>query len=300
MGNIKWINQSVKVLNQENTITGLYKKIEVAGRTCYKSLDKITDDSCFKFVNSLIKSEHYAMLEHATVYLSIPYTILHRMFHPGLCRKYMDNKYTKTNLYHKDTCLDYLGNIMINPYLAITTNLRVIVENGWDRDLKYICNPTPYHELRYSVLCTTNLQVSLELVRHRVMSFANESSRYCNYSKDKFGNQLVFIKPNWFEVSNKQDITLEEDCLRIIESTYLRLIEHGWKPQQAAQVLPKALKTDIVITGFKSDWDHFMDLRYWGTTGAPHPQMKELASLILLELNHVGYTYGDKGIYLKD
>lgn len=123
---------------------------------------------------------------------------------------------------------------------------------------------------------------------------------YCNYSTDKFDNQLAFIKPNWFEVSDKQDITLEEDCLRIIESTYLRLIEHGWKPQQAAQVLPKALKTDIVITGFKSDWDHFMDLRYWGTTGVPHPQMKELASLILLELNRVGYAYGDKGTYLKD
>lgn len=293
MGNIKWINQSVKVLNQDNTITGLYKKIELAGRTCYKSLDKITNDSCFKFVNSLFKSKHYAMLEHGTVYLDFTDDITEAR------KRYIKNPYSKVYKNTLEEGWDY-------PHLYVVTNFRVIVENNWMDDLRYICdlqymcNPTPYHELRYSVLCTTNLQVSQELIRHRVMSFAQESSRYCNYSTDKFDNQLVFIKPNWFEVSNKQDITLEEDCLKIIESTYLRLIEHGWKPQQAAQVLPKALKTDIVITGFKSDWDHFMDLRYWGTTGAPHPQMKELASLILLELNRVGYTYGDKGIYLKD
>ena len=151
---------------------------------------------------------------------------------------------------------------------------------------------------------------------------------YCNYSKDKFSNQLTFIIPCWLdmrdtdegrEVTRDWNFDILDGCsiiaeegefddardafltsLNVAEHCYLELLQKGWAPQQAAQVLPKALKTDIVITGFKSDWDHFMDLRYWGTTGVPHPQMKELASLILLELNRVGYAYGDKGIYLKD
>lgn len=140
----------------------------------------------------------------------------------------------------------------------------------------------------------------MEFVRHRVFSFAQESTRYCNYSKDKFGNELTFIMPSWCDmeegdygskgrqlVKNRghKDGTFSwfVDSLRIAEDYYLKLIKDGWTPQQARQVLPNALKTELVMTGFVSDWNHFFDLRAIGTTGAPHPDAKALAEPLMQE-----------------
>lgn len=131
----------------------------------------------------------------------------------------------------------------------------------------------------------------MEFVRHRVFSFAQESTRYCNYSKDKFGNELTFIIPCWTNLPEQEygDMTnpkifnrgsvngIETDfvnSLRIIEFNYLRLINDGWNPQEARAVLPNALKTELVMTGFIKDWKYFFKLR-----AAPnaHPQARELA-----------------------
>lgn len=130
----------------------------------------------------------------------------------------------------------------------------------------------------------------------RVFSFAQESTRYCNYSKDKFGNELTFIIPCWMSDGQK-DMSLEDrdicgntyadvcfkESLIKIENTYFTLLKEDWKPQEARAVLPNALKTELVMTGFASDWKHFFDLRAIGTTGAPHPQAKELAVPLLNE-----------------
>lgn len=137
----------------------------------------------------------------------------------------------------------------------------------------------------------------MEFVRHRVMSFAQESTRYCNYSKDKFGNEVTFIIPCWlgwkeqvihkgdFEKSGSGsvDSSIFINSLLDSESSYLYLLKEGRTPQQARAVLPNALKTELVMTGFVSDWEHFFSLRALGTTGAPHPQAKELAEPLMKE-----------------
>lgn len=195
-----------------------------------------------------------------------------------------------------------------NKYAYVTMNYRHIIENGWLDDLKYLCEPTEYHVKRVTVHFVCDRGVSHEFVRHRTFSFAQESTRYCNYSRDKFGNELTFIKPCWFDSSLIDDTghwnantfyrmptqSVEEDAflgtLLSIEKSYFNLLERGWKPQEARAVLPNALKTELVMTGFvdKSGWINFFSLRALGTTGAPHPQAKELAEPLLEEFKAKG------------
>lgn len=279
---MKLINSKVEILEPTGyTIDDIYKQIEIAGRTCYKSEDKITPTSAKEFVDRMIKSGHGAMLEHGTVYLRIP-------IQDGNAEKYKRNHYSAVNIVSVDR---------VNGRAFITTNYRVLVENNWLEDLKYICEPTEFHEKRISVRWTCDRGVSHEFVRHRVFSFAQESTRYCNYSKDKFGNELTFIIPTWLGIPegnytysdgdwvdiNKQVIQISEDeenvhsflnTLDCSEYQYTQLINNGWKPQQARQILPNALKTELVMTGFESDWKHFFELR---CNTAAHPDARKLA-----------------------
>ena len=275
---MKLINSSFEILEQGFGIFDIFKHIELCGRTCYKSTDKITEASSEPFVDRMIDSKHYAMLEHGTVYLKK--RILG--FDDILLHKYLTNKYSKA--------------FIVNDVVYITTNYRVITENSWNRDLKYLCNPTEYHEKRITVKFVCNRQVSHEFVRHRVFSFAQESTRYCNYTKDKFDGQLTFIKPCWIneeyvpgEYKGSDQFIVLIEYLENVESTYNFMINSGWKPQQAATVLPNALKTELIMTGFVSDWKHFFDLRAIGTTGAPHPQAKELAEPLMNEFINLKY-----------
>lgn len=290
---MKLIKPSFEVWEQPAGLEGVYKQIEKVGRVCYKSEDKITEDSAKPFVDRMIRSGHGAMLEHGTVYLHFFWTgaVCHccNQTTPNkLLDKYADNKYSIVN---------YQGND-----IYVTTNFRVLVENGWLDDLQYICEPTQFHEKRVTVHFVCDRGVSHEFVRHRVMSFAQESTRYCNYSKDKFGNELTFIIPNWSNlladsyhiewngVVGKDLILICDDnskrffwTLAVAERDYLKLLRDGLTPQEARAVLPNALKTELVMTGFVSDWQHFFDLRALGTTGAPHPQAKELAEPLMKE-----------------
>ena len=282
---MKLIKPSYEILEQSPGLKGIYKAIEVAGRTCYKSLDKITDDSAKDFVDRMIKSQHYAMLEHGTVYLKIPHNPFSSIGSPVM--KYRYNPYSRvTNDYPTEPKDTY-----------VTTNYRVLVENGWLDDLKYLCEPTEFHEKRVTVRFTTSNGIMREFTRHRSHSFAIESTRYCNYSKDKFNNEITFIEPFWYD---RQSPTLRKDLLisglREAEKHYLALIEAGCKPQEAREVLPLATKCDMVMTGFVSDWDHFFDLRAKGTTGLPHPDAKALAEPLMHEFinrNYLNYHTND-------
>lgn len=307
---MRLIKPSFQIIEQSSGIEGVYKQIELVGRTCYKSEDKITEDSAKPFIDRMIKSQHYAMLEHGTVYLKIPYNLIHRFTHIGLCDKYIRNPYTRCNVGYEITekALNFRSEFgsQVTEFLAVTTNLRVLIENGWEKDLQYLCEPTDYHERRIAVKFICDRGVSHEFVRHRVFSFAQESTRYCNYSKDKFGNELTFIIPCWIDSIKDSDIysydthidlwQKSEDAntsnfLQSIvwsEKNYLTLLHNGWKPQQARAVLPNALKTELVMTGFVSGWEHFFDLRALGTTGAPHPQAKELAEPLMKEFERRG------------
>ena len=240
---MKLIESSFEIWEQPSGLEGIYKQIERVGRVCYKSEDNITEDSSKSFVDRMIASGHGAMLEHGTVYLQIKSRDAenYHLFY----NKYSSNPHSYINV----------GRGCMWNTLYITTNYRVLVENNWLDDLQYICEPTEYHERRVTVHFICDRGVSHEFVRHRVMSFAQESTRYCNYSKDKFGNELTFIQPCWIE--HNQD-TYDRWCfyeaLSKAEEVYFRLLKHGWKPQEARAVLPNSLKTELVMTGFVDDW----------------------------------------------
>lgn len=282
---MKLIESSVQIIEEKDP----YKMIELAGRTCYKSEDKITENSAKEFVDRMIKLGHGAMLEHGTVYLTITATS------PEV-RKYEINPYSRVKKISVDG---------INGRAYITTNYRVLVENKWLDDLKYQCDPTPSHEKCITVKFICDRGVSHEFVRHRVFSFAQESQRYCNYNKDKFNNELTFIKPTWLNIPtgdytywdgdwcdiDNMKIQLPSDngiadnflwCLNNAGMQYRLLINKGLKPQEARAILPNAIKTELVMTGFESDWEHFFELR---CSGAAHPDAKKLADELKLLMN---------------
>ena len=268
---MKLVKSSVEYLPQEEGLEGIYKQIERCTRVSYKSEDKITEDSAKKFVDMLIKSKHYAGLEHGTVYLKIP--ILDKTSYR--IDSYISNPYSKAKIGKME------GNSF---YYYIVSNFRVIIENNWLDDLQYLCSPTEYHEKRYSFKFITDIGVVRELLRHRKFSFINESTRYCNYSKDKFDNQITFIEPHWlsddreFKTSEAYDNAYELFCSACEEAEgyYNLMIEEGFKPQDARQFLPLATKTELCMTGFLSDWKYLLDLRLYGKTGTPHPDMVQL------------------------
>lgn len=272
---MKLIESSVQIIEEKDP----YKMIELAGRTCYKSEDKITENSAKEFVDRMIKLGHGAMLEHGTIYLTIAKTAMNI----GNPIFYIKNKYSKVN---EDGLFYY-----------ITTNLRVLVENNRLDDLQYQVEPTEHHEKRITVKWILDRVTGESFLRHRVFSFARESTRYCNYSKDKFNNEITFIKPTWLDIPtgnytywdgdwcdiDKMKIQLPSDnsitdnflwCLNNAEKQYNLLINKGWKPQQARQVLPFAVCSPLVMTGFESDWEHFFSLR---CSSKAHPDAKKLA-----------------------
>lgn len=280
---MKLIESSVQIIEEKDP----YKMIELAGRTCYKSEDKITENSAKEFVDRMIKLGHGAMLEHGTIYLKIDKT---EDGHLPPARLYWSDgnhkKYTRVRKH---------GNS-----IYVTTNLRVIVENNRLDDLQYQVDPTEHHEKRITAKFICDRGVSHEFVRHRVFSFAQESTRYCDYSKDKFGNDITYIIPSWLDLPEGKYSDWDNDwcdvselkllypevdnlsdpancflqSIKNAEYYYFMLINRGWKPQQARQVLPNAIKTELVMTGFESDWEHFFELR---CSGAAHPDAKKLA-----------------------
>lgn len=291
---------------KDELINSVYRQIEIAGRTCYKSEDKITETSAKEFVDRMVKSGHGAMLEHGTAYLRYDFKAKEDSNRTAywLWSKYNENQYSES--------------VQAQPvpgipdgFVAITTNFRVLVENNWLDDLEYICEPTEYHVKRITVKFICDRGVSHEFVRHRVFSFAQESTRYCNYSKDKFNNEVTFILPCWadslalqevkgtvitsddfgnligeyyYHLNGKEtpyfktwEITPERNfvaSLQVAEQLYLELLNQGWKPQQARAVLPNSLKTELIMTGTIEQWKGFFKLR---DAGSAHPQAYELA-----------------------
>lgn len=284
---MKLIESSVQIIEEKDP----YKMIELAGRTCYKSEDKITENSAKEFVDRMIKLGHGAMLEHGTIYLTIDGE------DPNLS-KIQSNPHTKVNLVPYEVLTE--GNYTISYKAYITTNLRVLVENNLKELLCYQVEPTEHHEKRITAKFICDRGVSHEFVRHRVFSFAQESTRYCDYSKDKFGNDITYIIPSWLDLPEGKYSNWDNDwcdvselkllypevdnlsdpancflqSIKNAEYYYFMLINRGWKPQQARQVLPNATKTELVMTGFESDWEHFFELR---CSGAAHPDAKKLA-----------------------
>lgn len=273
--NMKLIESKVEFIPQEKGLKGIYKMIELAARTAYQSQDKI-GTGAQDFVNRMIKSKHYGTLEHGTVYLKMPYDTI-----------YDDNPYSNSLWDGQD--------------MFVTTNYRVLQENEWLDDLKYLCDPTDQHEKRYTFRFTTDIGICRELLRHRKFSFINESTRYCNYSKGKFGEEITYIIPShlskdelslYGEYHVKDRAKTPESSFKSVlnnsELCYLELIKGGWKAEEARQVLPLATKTELVMTGFASDWRYLLDLRLFEKTGRTHPDMVNLMEKLRFEALEAG------------
>ena len=298
---MKLIEQSFEILNQDlselpsDIVVGpkiireflfenMLKQIELVGRVCYKSEDKIAPGTAQKFVNMLKEHAHGAMLEHGTIYLD-RFISKRDCLDMGISeewwefyRKYVDNPYSKV------VKLDTESGV----HCYVTTNYRVIVENDWESDLEFMCESTIHHKKRITVKFVTDQGILREYTRHRTFSFAVESTRYCNYSKDKFGNELTYILPCWWKDEEGNEAEAEFcNSLQYAEEQYFFLLNQGWKPQQARNVLPMATKCEMVMTGFVDDWKHFFMLR---CDPAAHPQAQELAVYLKRSFIEQGYV----------
>ena len=279
---MKVINASVQEIKQAPGIIGIYQHIEKCGRTCYKSEDKITEDSAIKFFKGLVNRKHYAMLEHGTVYFRFPFQANEEA--QDAISKVMNSKYSFTKVGED-------GNFYV------TTNMRVLIEEvpNWVDSLLYdyaLEEPDDNHIRKYTAKFTISRGIANEFVRHRVFSFAQESTRYCNYSNDKFGGELTFIRPEWIDPNelvkygkfhtvcrNKFNATsVWVAMMNNAEQDYMDLVKLGVKPQEARGVLPLDLKTELVVTGTLDQWEDFFDLRMREITGPAHPDAKAIAT----------------------
>ena len=343
------VQAKFEIIDQKYTktklIENMFKHIEICGRTCYKSENKITKDSYIKFVEGLEKAEHGAMLEHGTVYLTIPIGTPiddpQYMWKFDIVKFFSSNKYSKVKkeVVNENVKVEIKGYGMRTQASAtfyyITTNWRVIFEAKDKSFIKYFLNnyhiesenlkdsilqwmtpPTDKHEKRYTVRFTYHLAVARDVNRHRVQSIGEESTRYCNYSKEKYGSELNIIEPVFFSdlakkrINSENQWSLKKMCELIAQGRenemdaidmwrFVNLAcEFGykynvdvfkWTPQQASLMLPLDTKTESIHTAFASDWIHFFNLRALGTTGAPRPSAKEVAWPLMNEFIDRGY-----------
>lgn len=255
---MKLIKQSFEFINQTDfSLVGIKKHIERCARVSYKSEDKITDTSYEKFVNMLESRGHDRPLEFGTVYLDIPTKNIER----GAEYIYAVGKYSLNPWSIKEEVKDHA---------YISTNYRVIKDNHWESDLQYLCEPTEYHHKRYTIHMILDRGVMDEFRTHVGLSHLAESTRYCNYSKDKFGNELTFIQPCW-DIRGTNYI----DFLQHAEWGYFRMLKNGWTPQQARSILPLGIKSELISCGFEDAWENFFKRR-----DAPdaHPMAQEIAN----------------------
>ena len=292
---MKIINPTFEIWPQKEGEDGIYLQIERAGRVCYKSEKNQTADSARPFCQRMINNQHYAMLEHGTVYLQLP-------AQSPSAEWYIANRFSHTKT--------------VDNVAYVTTNLRVLAENHRLEDLTYRVEPTVHHERRITVHFTTQIAITREFNRHRVDSIAEQSTRYCNYSKDKFGNEIAINLPTWvkeagFDEDMLTNIDFMKLCQRVnsgeatvlenwifgnmaAERAYLNLIALGKKPQEARVVLPLDTNTELVHTAFVSDWQHFFDLRALDKTGPAHPDAKALALPLYNKMKEAHYITNEE------
>ena len=286
---MKLIKQSFEFINQTDfSLVGIKKHIERCARVSYKSENKITDTSYEKFVNMLESRGHDRPLEFGTVYLTLrgdDTDALRNIF------IYAENPWTKIRKQVIKAEYDPNIRVVLN---YVTTNYRVIVENHLEEDLKYLCEPTEYHYKRYTAHMILDRGVMDEFRTHVGLSHLAESTRYCNYSKDKFGNEITFIKPCWCNIPEGDYGTPDYipdrlprigatesgliDALQYAEYYYFFLLSEGWTPQQARSVLPNSLKTEINVSANIREWRHILKQR---TANAAHPDMQYLMRPLL-------------------
>ena len=294
---MKFIDPNVEIILEEDP----YKKIELAGRTCYKS-EPVGEDSARRFFGKLVKSKHTAMVEHAAFAFRLKGESGEHLFRQLQFAKFL-------NTTEVDDRLTVSGNIRALNECELADVLLIAI-NAYDpyfRDLCYSLDdaalshtpvadievipfdkyneylPTQYEFLSHTYTTfkfTEDRGVTHEHVRHRPASFGQESTRYCNYGKDGFGNELTYMLPTTFDSWAPKFQGMFNGLMSHIEYVYLTMVDSAdpdhLQPQQARAVLPQCIKADIVITADGLEWLHIFNLRYKGTTGKPHPDMQHI------------------------
>nr|DAW48936.1 MAG TPA: Thymidylate synthase complementing protein [Crassvirales sp.] len=308
---IKVVEPSVELWKQDGySLAAIWKHIARCARVCYQSTPKDNGEDDYSFLvrtlfrgvepedintKDLVKY-HLSVCEHATVHLKYP------LFMPraaAQATRFIHNQYSRTR--------EHEG------YIYVTTNMRVLIEHHWMDELEFIDNTPncPYYMPRHTVCFITDIGASRELNRHRVNSISEESTRFCRYTSNKFGNGITVAKLPWIPDVDPEDEghsytegffndneifyneCIEEQYtdnwnavdwffygLQICDLVYRKTCELGWTAQQAREILPLNTKTQVVHTAFDDDWNHYIDLRSNGVSGAPHPMAKELADKV--------------------
>ena len=312
---IKVVNPSVELWKQDGyTLDAIWKHIARCARVCYQSTPKNNGETDYGFVvRTLLKGKdvinkpynikdikdcHLSVFEHGIVHLKLPLTIAQGIMQS---KRFTNNHYSRSKLY--------------GDYCYVTTNMRVIIENAWVNALEFIDNNNgcPYYKGFATISFITNIGVSRELNRHRCHSISEESTRYCRYTANKFGCNITVAKLPWIDYKNDEseetnyengffsdnEIYDEKENtilghltdgwsaidwflygLQISNLIYNKCVQLGWTAQQAREILPLNTKTQVVHTALVGDWQHFIDLRFNGVSGVPHPMAKELADKV--------------------
>lgn len=311
---MKIIQPNVQFIPMPTDKASLLKHIERCGRVCYKSEDKITEGSAEQFIAGIIKRGHEAVLEHGAIILLIDANSwvttqasiqnleeetqfqsylrftddLERHVVSGNIRAWRDylkafyNEYEDLPAYIADTILKYPE--LFPEFVQLA---ECWVEDPWvySEELQVsdlITDNERLHHQYQTLLFTCDRGVSHELVRHRPASFCQESTRYCNYGKDGFGNEITVIEPCYL-VPHTPGYRLWRHSCRVAETTYLELLAHGFTPQEARAVLPNSLKTELMMTANLSEWRHVTKLR---CSPAAHPQARQVMMMGLGSMHH--------------
>ncbi len=305
---MKTVEAQAYLIQEENPL----KQIERAGRICYKSEEKITKDSSKKFYDGLVKRGHHAMLEHANFVFMIPSNYVNWKI---TSNKFLNwtHTYDKSTGDYRFIVSGNLRTLNEDNNKYTEKLLQCLIHNGYDSSLAYsrVLSKSLWtdivlidtEELRNKYLitdeeklthiyttfhCITDRGVTHEMVRHRIANFAQESSRYVNYVKS---GECIFYLPyflqdknynmtkdrKWEDGEYEETYKVWESQMLSAEKAYLTLVDK-FPPQAARAVLPTCTKTEIIMTANGKEWQHFFNLRYKGTTGRPHPDMKLLAS----------------------
>ena len=300
---MKLIRQDFNIVNQKGfSIKDIKKHIEYCARISYKSQDRITDDSYEKFVNMLEKRDHTRPLEFGTVHLKMILPDFEGFIHSLLTISMLNNIWIK----HA-----YKGDV-----IYITTNYRYYLDiiKYFPNVKKYLTEEdNEYYPKRYTVHMVLSRGIMDEFRTHVGLSHLAESTRYCNYSKDKFNNEITFVIPSWMdfpEISidlgnyDKTSVRSKDGNVHIIdtrppyvegdfirslceaESNYLSIVRNGWTPQQAREVLPLAVKSELISCGFEDAWSNFF---YRRCAKDAHPMAREIAIPLQKRFKELGY-----------
>ena len=296
---MKLIKQDFNIVNQQGfSIKDIKKHIEYCARISYKSQDKITDDSYEKFVNMLEKRDHARPLEFGTVHLKMTsldfQKFIHSLLTVGMINNIWLNHY---HSYNEDTVYITTN---YRYYLDIVKCFPNVKEYFTDEDNKY-------YPKRYTVHFIISRGIMDEFRTHVGLSHLAESTRYCNYSKDKFGKELTFIKPSWLKFQGEQILSSEDNVdhdryiaeidddgtlsdflapLLRAEKRYNALMDKGWTPQQAREILPLAVKSELISCGFEDAWKNFF---YRRCANDAHPMAREIAIPLQKRFKELGY-----------